>query len=90
MKTSTLPSLRVDPALRKAAEDVLQEGETLSGFVEHSVRAQIRLRQQREEFIARGLASRDKAAATGVYYEAAEVLEELGGLLEQAKARHAK
>ncbi len=90
MKTSTFPSLRVDPALRKAAEDVLQEGETLSSFVEHSVRAQIRLRQQREEFIARGLASRDKASVTGIYYEAAEVLEELGGMLAQAKEKQAR
>ena len=87
MKTSTLPSLRVDPALRKAAEDVLQEGETLSGFVEHSVRAQIRLRQQREEFIARGLASRDKARETGVYYSAEESLAALDELLEKRRAK---
>lgn len=86
MKTSTFPSLRVDPALRKAAEDVLQEGETLSSFVEQSVRAQIGLRQQREEFIARGLASRDKAKKTGVYYEVTDVLKELGTMLAQAKA----
>ena len=87
MKTSTLPSLRVDPALRKAAEDVLQEGETLSGFVEHSVRAQIRLRQQREEFIARGLASRDKARETGVYYTAEESLAALDELLEKRRSK---
>ena len=87
MKTSTLPSLRVDPALRKAAEDVLHEGETLSGFVEHSVRAQIRLRQQREEFIARGLASRDKARETGVYYTAEESLAALDELLEKRRSK---
>ena len=87
MKTSTLPSLRVDPALRKAAEDVLQEGETLSGCVEHSVRAQIRLRQQREEFIARGLASRDKARETGVYYTAEESLAALDELLEKRRSK---
>lgn len=33
MKTATLPSLRVDSATREAAESVLREGETLSGFV---------------------------------------------------------
>lgn len=87
MKTSTLPSLRVDPALRKAAEDVLQEGETLSGFVEHSVRAQIRLRQQREEFIARGLASRDKARESGIYYSAEESLAALAEILEKRRAK---
>ena len=29
MKTATIPSLRVDPELRSAAEDVLVEGEAL-------------------------------------------------------------
>ncbi len=38
MKSATLPSLRVDPALREAAEAVLEEGETLSSFVEQAVR----------------------------------------------------
>lgn len=64
MKSASLPSLRVDPALREAAEAVLQEGETLSSFVEHSVRAQVQQRQQQEAFIARGLASRDSAKAS--------------------------
>ena len=38
MKTATLPSLRVEPELRDAAESVLQAGETLSSFVETAVR----------------------------------------------------
>jgi hypothetical protein len=87
MKTATLPSLRVEPALREAAESVLKEGETLSGFVEASVRAQVELRQQREAFIARGIASRDKARQTGVYYSADEVMAELRGMLDAAKSR---
>ena len=57
MKTATIPSLRVEPALREAAESVLREGETLSGFVESSLRAQVRQRQLQDEFIKRGLAS---------------------------------
>lgn len=65
MKSASLPSLRVDPALREAAEAVLQEGETLSSFVEHSVRAQVQQRQQQGAFIARGLAARDSAKAAG-------------------------
>ena len=56
MKTATIPSLRVEPALREAAEAVLREGETLSGFVEASLRAQVRQRQLQDEFIRRGLA----------------------------------
>ncbi|MGJ4802475.1 YlcI/YnfO family protein [Luteimonas sp. SDU82] len=85
MKTASLPSLRVDPALREAAEAVLQEGETLSSFVEQSVRAQVERRRQQEAFIARGLASRDRAAGKGQYVDAADVLDGLAQ--ELAKAR---
>lgn len=54
MKTATIPSLRVEPALREAAEELLRDGESLSGFVESAVRAQIQQRQQQAAFIARG------------------------------------
>jgi predicted transcriptional regulator len=87
MKTSTFPSLRVDPALRKAAEDVLEEGETLSSFVEKSVRAQIRQRQQQVAFIARGLASRDRARDTGSYVPAEEVVAGLRRQLDKARRK---
>ena len=86
MKTSTFPSLRVDPALRQAAEDVLREGESLSGFVEQSIRAQIELRQQQETFIARGIASRDSARQSGIYHAASDVLGDLRAALHDAQA----
>ena len=87
MKTSTFPSLRVDPALRQAAEDVLEEGETLSSFVEKSVRAQIRQRQQQEAFISCGLASRERARASSAYVPADEVVAGLRGRLDEARRR---
>jgi predicted transcriptional regulator len=87
MKTASIPSLRVDPALRQAAEGVLQEGESLSGFVEQSLRANIARRQAQREFIARGLASRDDARLTGEYYPADDVLLELDALLAHAEAK---
>ncbi len=34
MKSASLPSLRVDPELRQAAERVLREGESLSNFMD--------------------------------------------------------
>ena len=68
MKTATFPSLRVEPELREAAESVLQEGETLSSFIETSVRETIERRRTRAEFIARGLLSRDEAKRTGVFF----------------------
>ena len=87
MKSATFPSLRVDPALRQAAEDVLMEGESLSGFVEHSVRAQVESRKARAEFIKRGLASRDKARRSGKYVAAGDVLDGLATRLAKARAK---
>ena len=87
MKTASIPSLRVAPDLRRAAEDVLQEGETISSFVEQSLRANIARRQLQHEFIARGLASRDEARHTGEYYPAEEVLRELDNILARAKKK---
>lgn len=87
MKTATLPSLRVAPELREAAESVLQEGETLSGFIEASVRESIERRRTRAEFVLRGLASRDEAKRTGVYFAAGAVHAELGKMLAKAKKK---
>lgn len=90
MKTATLPSLRVDPELRAAAESVLKEGESLSAFVENSVKAQIHYRKTQAEFIARGLAAREEAKRTGVYYTTEDVLGMMRKKLEKAKAKAAK
>ncbi len=88
MKTATMPSLRVDPALREAAEAVLHEGESLSSFMEQSLRDEVARRQLQREFLARGLASRAEARKTGEYFEADAVHAELRGML--VKARKAK
>ena len=90
MKSASIPSLRVDPELRAAAESVLQEGETLSAFVESSLRAQIRYRRTQEEFIARGLASREEAKRTGIYYSSDDVFAMLKSKLDAAKAAKQK
>ena len=87
MKSATLPSLRVEPQLRDAAESVLLEGETLSSLIETSVRETIERRRARSEFIARGLMSRDDAKRTGVYHPADRVHAELKRLLAKASAR---
>lgn len=87
MKTATMPPLRVDPELREEAKSVLREGETLSSFMEQALRAGIRWRKDQQAFVARGLASRDEARATGEYVAADEVLREMEGLLRQAEAK---
>ncbi len=85
MKTASLPSLRVNPELRSAAESVLQEGETLSGFIEDSIRSNIERRRNQKVFIARGLLSREKAKETVEYISEEKVLTGLEAMLAKAK-----
>lgn len=87
MKNATLPPLRVDSALRAAAESVLQEGETLSGFVLEAVRLNIERRGAQREFIARGLVARDEARQSGQYVSSDEMLMRLDASLAQARAK---
>ena len=86
MKTASIPSLRVAPELRRAAESVLQEGESLSSFVEQSIRTCIDRRRLQREFIARGLASRDEARSSGEYFSIDEIRDDLDKLLDAAEA----
>lgn len=86
MKTASLPTLRVEPELRHAAENVLLEGETLSSFVEQAVRANIARRKMQQEFISRGLAAADAAKQSGEYFAADEVLAELDDMLAKAQS----
>ncbi len=85
MKTATIPSLRVNPELRHAAESVLQDGETLSSFVIQSLRNGIQYRQMQKEFIERGFASREEARRTGEYFDAKDVLNDLDVMLSNAE-----
>lgn len=85
MKTASLPSLRVEPELREAAESVLQKGESLSALMEQSLRDEVRRRRHQAEFIARGLASREQARQTGRYLDAQDVLDGLQARLDRAR-----
>ena len=84
MKTATMPALRVAPELRHAAEEILRPGETLSAFVEDSLRRNVEFRRVQQEFIARGLASRDAAKLSGEYVSAKKVLSKLSAKLKKA------
>lgn len=87
MKTATMPALRVQPELRQAAEEILRPGETLSAFVEESVRRNVALRRNQQEFIARGLASLNAAQESGEYVSAEKVLGKLSAKLEEARGK---
>jgi hypothetical protein len=90
MKTATIPSVRVEPEFRAEVESALGEGETLSEFVEASVRANVERRRIRAEFIARGLRSRDEARRTGQYVDVDVTVAGLQRKLDAARVRLSK
>ena len=90
MKTATIPAIRVEPALREEVESSLREGETLSEFVEQSVRSALQRRRDQSEFIARGMASLNAARQTNDYVDSAIVIDGLQRKLDAAKANLAK
>ena len=90
MKTATIPAIRVQPALREQVESSLHEGETLSEFVEQSVRSALQRRRDQSEFIARGMASLNAARHTNDYVDSAIVIDGLQRKLDAAKANLAK
>ena len=87
MKTATIPSIRVQPALRAEIEGLLAQGETLSQFVQSSVLESLERRRHQAEFVARGLASLEAARQSRHYVEADTALAALTEQLRQAKAR---
>jgi hypothetical protein len=89
MKTTTIPPLRVSPELRKQAEAVLEQGETLSGFVLDALTRSIQYRKTRQDFIARGLTSAAQTKKTGKYISADNVIGKLARKLAKAKQRAA-
>lgn len=89
MKTAVLPQVRVDPELRADLESVLRKDETLSGFVEASVRGAVEYRRMQEAFHTRGEAAFRQFQRDGVARPAGKVLAELRGNLE-AKRKQLK
>jgi predicted transcriptional regulator len=85
VKTAAIPAVRVSPQLRQAAEELLQAGETLSGFVEEAVRRNVEFRQAQKDFIERGLASAEAARKSGKYVSSAVLLGKLARRLERAR-----
>ena len=92
MKTAQLPPVRVEPAVRDEIESVLQEGESLSQFVETAAVQAARRRKAQQAFLARGRASLADAKSTGEFYPLHGVLDEMRARLDARmdKQRRAK
>jgi len=89
VKSAAIPAVRVPPDLREAAEAVLGNGETLSGFIEESVRRNVEFRQAQRAFIERGLASAAAARESGKYVSSKAVLAKLARRVEKVRKKTA-
>lgn len=87
MKTRTLPPLRVTPGLRREAESVLADGETLSAFILDSVARNVEARRAQQTFVARGIASAARAKKAGRYIAADAVVRKLSRRLAVARSK---
>ena len=86
MKSSQLPPVRVELAVREEIESSLREGESLSQFIETAALEAARARKSQQEFLARGRASLAQAQRDGEFYAASDVL---GGMRSRLEARMA-
>ncbi len=86
MKTANLPAIRVEPQLREQIQQVLKADESLSAFIEGSVREAVRRRDTEAQFIARGLVSLEEVRKGGQTFTVEEVIGEMRTRLVKAKA----
>ena len=79
------PSTRVGPNFQQEIEGVLEDGETLSQFVEGAVRRELEKRECQAEFVQRGVAAIRETQRTGYGVPASEVLARLEARLLAAR-----
>ena len=77
MKTAVIPQVRVDPELRADLDSVLLPGETLTDFVEASVRNAVEFRRVQTDFATRCNASLAQYERTGISAPADAVISKL-------------
>lgn len=87
MKSAVIPQIRVEPELRAELESVLGPGETLSGFVEASVRNAIAFRRVQAAFHARAQAASKAYHRTGVSVPVDAVLQRLQSKLDARRKK---
>lgn len=87
VKSAVIPQIRVEPALRAELESVLQPGETLTDFVEATVRNAIAFRRVQNAFHARAQAASDEYRRTGASVPVETVLKRLQTKLDAKRKR---
>jgi hypothetical protein len=79
--------VRVEPALRRDAEAVLDEGESLSDFVASCVRDGVAWRRTQDAFLVRARDAVERSERDGSRISAQEMLRQMDVRLEAARQR---
>lgn len=87
MKSAVIPQIRVEPELRAELESVLQPGETLTEFIEATVRNAIAFRRVQTTFHARAQAASQEYHRTGVSVPVTTVLDKLQSRLDARRKK---
>lgn len=85
MKTAVIPQVRIEPELRAELESALRPGETLSEFVEASVRSALEYRRVQTAFHARGQAAWEAHQRGAETHSADEVVADLRSRLQSRR-----
>ena len=87
MKSAVIPQIRVEPELRAELESVLQQGETLTDFIESTVRNAIAFRRLQTAFHARAQAASEEYHRTGASLPVEVVLKRLQTKLDAKRKK---
>ena len=87
MKSAVIPQIRVEPELRAELESILRQGETLTDFVEATVRNAITFRRLQTSFHARAQAASEEYHQTGVSVAVEAVLQKLQTKLDARRKK---
>ncbi len=85
MRTATLPAVRVSPDTRALIESVLKEGESLSTFIEETVKTHAAWRKEDEAFHARAASASKRLAEGGKFFTADESIARLRAQVQRAR-----
>ena len=87
VKTAVIPQVRVEPELRAELEAVLKQGETLTDFVEASVRNAIAFRRVQAAFHLRAQAASEEYHRSGATVPVEAVLDRLQAKLDAKRKK---
>ena len=90
MRTATLPAVRVTPEVRALAESVLKKGETLSMFIEDTVRNHAQWRSEDAALVARAVAASKRLDAGGLFFTAEQSIARLQAMSKRKKDERVK